>query len=197
MDKTAIVVSLLSFVEISCVPVFLARRDGHLNLRWWLAAAPFFASLGLLVAALAGGIRPETPKSWTMGLGIAGAVVAAMAIALLAGTWGTHRIKLSLWHQDNDAPQSIVTVGPYRLVRHPFYTGFFLAMIGAVLVLPQWSTLAALAYATVALNVTAAREERRLSASEFGREYQEYMQRTGRFLPRLKAPRIAESAPTT
>jgi protein-S-isoprenylcysteine O-methyltransferase Ste14 len=197
MDKTAIVVSLLTFVEISCLPIFLARRDGRLNLRWWLAAAPFFASLGLLVAALAGGIRPETPASWTTGLGIAGAVVAAMAIALLAGTWGTHRIKLSLWHQDNDAPRSIVTVGPYRLVRHPFYTGFFLAMISAVLVLPHWSTVVALAYATVALNVTAAREERRLSASEFGREYEEYMQRTGRFLPRLKARGIPESAPTT
>jgi protein-S-isoprenylcysteine O-methyltransferase Ste14 len=197
MDKTAIVVSLLTFVEISCLPIFLAKRDGRLNLRWWLAAAPFFASLGLLVAALAGGIHPETPKNWTAGLGIAGAVVAAMAIALLAGTWGTHRIKLSLWHQDNDAPRSIVTVGPYRLVRHPFYTGFFLAMISAVLVLPHWSTLVTLAYATVALNVTAAREERRLSASEFGREYQEYMQRTGRFLPRLKARGIAESAPTT
>lgn len=197
MDKTAVVVSLLSFVEMSCLPLFMFRRDGHLNLRWWLTGAPFFVNLGLLVAALAGGIRPETPASWSAGLGIAAAVLAVAAISLMTGTWGTHRIKISLWHQDNDAPRGIVTVGPYRIVRHPFYTSFFLALIGAVLALPHWSTLAMLAYSAVALNATAAREERRLSESEFGPEYRDYLRRTGRFLPRLVVRRrITESAQT-
>jgi len=35
----------------------------------------------------------------------------------------------------------------------------------------------------VALMVTARREERRLSASEFGDEYREYMTKVGRFFP--------------
>lgn len=196
MDTTAVVASLLCFVEISCLPVFfLVKSDGRLNLKWWLTAAPFFLTEGLLIAGLAGGIRPETPESWSTGLGIVASVAAAAAIALMSATWGTHRIKLSLWHQDNDAPRSIVTVGPYRLIRHPFYTGFFLAMISAVLALPHWSTLAAFAYTAVALNVTAAREERRLSTSDFGREYHDYAQSTGRFVPRLKVrQRITEPA---
>jgi protein-S-isoprenylcysteine O-methyltransferase Ste14 len=40
-------------------------------------------------------------------------------------------------------------------------------------------------YGLLALNFTAAREERRLRASEFGQEYLAYMQRTGRFWPKL------------
>lgn len=199
MNTTAVVISLLGFVEISCLPLlFLIKSDGRLNVRWWLTAAPFFVSEGLLIAALAGGIRPETPKGWSTGLGIVASVAAAGGIALLSATWGTHRVKLSLWHQDNDAPHSIVTVGPYRMIRHPFYTGFLLIMISAVLALPHWSTLAAFAYTLMALNVTAVREERRLIASEFGREYQAYARSTGRFLPHLKVRHhIPESAWTT
>lgn len=195
MNTTAVAVSLLGFVEISCLPLFfLVKSDGRLNLRWWLTAAPFFVTEGLLIAALAGGIRPETPKSWSTGLGIVASVAAVAGIALLSAAWGTHRTKLALWHQNNDAPQTIVTAGPYRIIRHPFYTGFLLVMISAVLALPHWSALAVLAYTLVALNVTAVREERRLSSSELGREYRAYAQSTGRFLPHLKVRhRITES----
>lgn len=198
MNTTAVVVSLLGFAEISCLPLFfLVKSDGRLNLRWWLTATPFFISEGLLIAALAGGIRPETPGTWSTGLGIVASVAAVAGIALLSAAWGTHRIKLALWHQNNDAPRTIVTAGPYRMIRHPFYTGFLLVMISAVLALPQWSTLAAFAYTVVALNVTAIREERRLSSSEFGREYQAYARSTGRFLPHLKVRhRITESGST-
>jgi protein-S-isoprenylcysteine O-methyltransferase Ste14 len=196
MDTTAVVACLLGFVEISCLPLFfLVKSDGRLNSRWWLTAAPFFVTEGLLIAGLTGGIRPESPQTWSTGLGIVASVAAAASIALMSATWGTHRIKLALWHQDNDAPQSIVTVGPYRMIRHPFYTSFLLAMTSAALALPHWSTLTAFAYTLVALNVTAAREERRLAAGEFATEYRAYAQSTGRFLPRLRIrDRIPESA---
>jgi len=186
MNTTAVVVSLLGFVEISCLPLFfLVKSDGRLNVRWWLTAGPFFACEGLLIAALAGGIRPETPDGWSTGLGVVASVAAVGGIALMSATWGTHRIKLALWHQNHDAPQSIVTAGPYRMIRHPFYTGFLLVMISAVLALPHWSTLAAFAYTVVALNATAIREEQRLSTGEFGPEYRAYSRGTGRFLPHL------------
>jgi hypothetical protein len=41
------------------------------------------------------------------------------------------------------------------------------------------------------LNATAAREETRLSQSEFHDEYLSYLQRTGRFMPRLVGRRGA------
>jgi len=49
----------------------------------------------------------------------------------------------------------------------------------------HWVTVSALAYAALVLNLTARREERRLSASALGPEYRLYLRRTGRFLPQL------------
>ncbi|HEY2981604.1 MAG TPA: hypothetical protein VGJ22_10515, partial [Anaerolineales bacterium] len=68
---------------------------------------------------------------------------------------------------------------------HPFYTAFLLALLAALLLCPSLGTLATMVYGLLALNFTAAREERRLRASEFGQEYLAYMQRTGRFWPKL------------
>jgi protein-S-isoprenylcysteine O-methyltransferase Ste14 len=189
MDKSAFTVSILSLLAIGALPLWFSRPDGRLNLRWFLTALPFFASASLLVAGVTGALRSQLPQGWATGLDAVGCVASVASLALLFATWGTHRTPLSLWHQENDAPRGIVTVGPYAMIRHPFYASFLLAEIGAVLVLPGWPTLLSLAYALIALTVTAVREERRLSASAFGAEYQAYMRRTGRFVPRPAAPR--------
>ena len=114
-----------------------------------------------------------------------GAPFACISIALIAYTIGTHRVPLALWHQDDDAPRSIVTYGAYRYVRHPFYTAFLLALTGIVVACPHPAMLACLAYAMTILQVTARKEEQKLSRSEFGDEYRSYLTRTGRFFPRL------------
>ena len=106
------------------------------------------------------------------------------SIALITYTIGTHRVPLALWHQDNDAPQSIVTYGAYKHVRHPFYSAFLLALAGAVVGCPHPGTLACLVYAVLMLRHTARKEEHNLSNSEFGEEYRAYVSRTGRFIPR-------------
>jgi protein-S-isoprenylcysteine O-methyltransferase Ste14 len=184
MDKSAFIISLLSIVQIAVLGLWLSQPDGKLNRNWFLTALPFFTCIGLLAAGAAGALHPQVPHGWTAPLDVAGSAVAAGSIGLLFAAWGTHRSRLSLWHQVNDAPESIVTQGPYSAIRHPFYTSFLLGVISVALVLPHWTTLLALCYAVAALNVTAAREERRLSASQFGPEYQAYMLRTGRFVPR-------------
>ena len=83
-----------------------------------------------------------------------------------------------------DAPRQLVTWGAYKYVRHPFYASFLLAYAGACLLYPHPAVLAFCAYSAAVLNLTAAKEERRLAASEFGDEYRAYMARTGRFFPR-------------
>jgi len=110
------------------------------------------------------------------------------SIALIFYTLGTHRIPISLWHQENDAPVHIVTYGAYSRIRHPFYASFILGLLGALIFCPHYGTLYTFLHGLVVLNITAAKEERRLSESEFGAEYQEYIQRTGRFLPRFYSP---------
>jgi protein-S-isoprenylcysteine O-methyltransferase Ste14 len=175
---------LLTFGVIGLLPRVFFRRDGRLGARWWLTALPFFACPVLLLAAFVLDVDPLVSGAWRAWLAVVSVPLSVAAVALVFLTVGTHRAPLALWHQDNDAPAYLVTDGPYRRIRHPFYASFLLAFAAAVAYFPHWGTLLALIYAVVALNLTAAREERRLAASRFGEEYRRYLARTGRFLPR-------------
>jgi protein-S-isoprenylcysteine O-methyltransferase Ste14 len=79
----------------------------------------------------------------------------------------------------------VITSGVYRNVRHPMYTAFFLYGIAQTLLLPNWiagpSCLAAFAIMfMLRVNV-----EERMMLETFGTEYQDYMNRTKRLIPRL------------
>ena len=111
--------------------------------------------------------------------------LSAFSLAFMGYAMGSNRVALSLWHQANDKPQAIVTVGAYRYVRHPFYTSFIICLFAAVIGFPHLITWICCLGGLVALTWTARGEEYRLSRSDFGAEYQEYMKRTGRFFPRL------------
>jgi len=77
----------------------------------------------------------------------------------------------------------LVTGGPYRWVRHPMYTAVMLGMGGIAIRSGSWWSCA-FAAALVALFAVKARwEERHLVAAFPG--YQEYRERTGRFVPRV------------
>ena len=78
----------------------------------------------------------------------------------------------------------LATGGPYALVRHPQYTGFFLALFGEGVV--HWPTVFSLAAfpLVVIAYVLLARKEERQMIEEFGDEYREYQRRVPMFLPR-------------
>jgi protein-S-isoprenylcysteine O-methyltransferase Ste14 len=79
---------------------------------------------------------------------------------------------------------TLVTTGPYRWVRHPFYLAFALAVIANSLVT---ANLFLAVFGTAAFLMIVARtsiEEKKL-IERFGGDYLNYMQRTGRFLPRI------------
>jgi protein-S-isoprenylcysteine O-methyltransferase Ste14 len=61
-----------------------------------------------------------------------------------------------------DRGQSIVTTGPYSIVRHPMYAGAALYMIGTALLLGSWIGLAATPLLIGVLSVRIAIEERTL-----------------------------------
>lgn len=187
ISHALLIVLVCNFVAIGLLPVLFFRRDGTYNLRWMATGAPFFVAPLVLVLGFAGVIKLAAQSYGPVLLVMQdiSVVLCVGSIALIAMTVGTHRVRLALWHQDNDAPSQIVTWGPYKYVRHPFYTSFLLAFIAVVLAFPHPLMLACLLYSLIALSVTARREERRLINSEFGDEYRQYMTASGRFLPRL------------
>lgn len=81
---------------------------------------------------------------------------------------------------------SLVTSGPYRWVRHPFYVAAALAVAGVSLAAASWS-LALAGGLVVALLVFRTAREEELLAARFGDEYRDYARSTGRFFPRWRA----------
>ncbi|HEV8265922.1 MAG TPA: isoprenylcysteine carboxylmethyltransferase family protein [Gemmatimonadales bacterium] len=183
MNPVALSLVMLNFAVFGLLALFFFRRRGGLNARWWVTAAPFFVAPALALAAAAGVLPPVTDR-----LQLAAIPLALASIGLMLAALHAHRVRVALWHQPHDAPEELVTRGPYRWVRHPFYVAYALALAAVVVLYPHPGTGAVLGWGLAALSLTAAREERRLRASRFGAAYAVYQRATGRFWPRLRRP---------
>jgi protein-S-isoprenylcysteine O-methyltransferase Ste14 len=81
-------------------------------------------------------------------------------------------------------PSAVVTRGPYKWVRHPFYTSYLIAWVaGAEATLNPW-LIAGFALMLSAYVIAARREERTLLNGLLSSEYQKYRSHTGMFFPR-------------
>jgi protein-S-isoprenylcysteine O-methyltransferase Ste14 len=78
---------------------------------------------------------------------------------------------------------TLVTSGPYRWVRHPFYDAVALLILAAFLIASNAYFLVT-GIATLALLWIRTRKEEELLLARFGNQYRAYMIRTGRFFPR-------------
>ncbi len=85
-----------------------------------------------------------------------------------------------------DQHTELVTTGLYGLVRHPIYALSILLMVCTLLVAPILP-VALMALIHVSLMLFKARNEERFLVGRHGAAYRRYMQRTGRFIPRLRA----------
>lgn len=82
-----------------------------------------------------------------------------------------------------DRTEPLVVVGPYRLVRHPMYSGIGIMVIGiGILVDHTWALLGAILLCLWFAFVVAPFEERELTAL-FGQAYVDYMRVTPRIIP--------------
>jgi protein-S-isoprenylcysteine O-methyltransferase Ste14 len=80
---------------------------------------------------------------------------------------------------------TLVTSGPYRWVRHPFYGCVALFTTGSAVVAANWFMAVTGALTIWLITVRTRTEEAHLLA-RFGPSYEAYRARTGRFLPRLR-----------
>ena len=78
----------------------------------------------------------------------------------------------------------LVTTGPYRWVRHPFYVCAALVAVAVALVSANAFFLVIGGFVVLLLAVRSRVEEANL-LSRFGEDYRKYMDRTGRFFPRF------------
>lgn len=76
----------------------------------------------------------------------------------------------------------LIRTGPYRLSRHPIYTGFLLAVLGSALAARTYEALLGFMIILVAYVVKMRREEAFL-IREFGQEYEAFRQEVKALIP--------------
>ena len=164
------------------------------------ARAPVWSELWRDAVALAGGIvlfqfsapdgdslllaplwRVAAPAAW----GLVGLTVAGLAFCWWA------RLHLGrLWSGlvGRKAEHRVVDTGPYRLVRHPIYSGMLAALLAMALLKGTAAAVVAFAVVGAGLWLKARLEERFLRAELGAETYDAYSRRTPMLLP--FAPRI-------
>jgi len=78
---------------------------------------------------------------------------------------------------------TVVDEGPYRILRHPGYTGVLFGMTGLGLALQSWVALVLLLLVTTAALAYRTRVEEKFLVAELGDDYVRYMARTKRVIP--------------
>lgn len=191
-DNTArvlIIAGLLTMMPIAAYHRLRARTGEPLDRRqegWFILLTLRPLAAVMMASLLAYLIRPGW-MSWSSlplpaWLRWTGVPIGIAAVCLLFWTLR------SLGHNLTDTvvtrrDAALVTHGPYRWIRHPFYVSMLLAVIATSLIAANWflAIVGVGAFALLALRATT--EERNLVA-RFGRDYEEYTRQTGRFLPR-------------
>jgi protein-S-isoprenylcysteine O-methyltransferase Ste14 len=77
----------------------------------------------------------------------------------------------------------IIESGPYRLMRHPSYTGAIVAFIGLGLSIGNWISFLVFTVPTTIGFLLRIKVEEQALIETFGNEYRSYAQRTKRLLP--------------
>jgi protein-S-isoprenylcysteine O-methyltransferase Ste14 len=83
---------------------------------------------------------------------------------------------------------TLVIHGPYRWVRHPFYDSAALLALAVSLITANWFFFVT-GVVLFCLFIIRTRTEEENLVARFGDSYRAYMERTGRFLPRITANR--------
>jgi protein-S-isoprenylcysteine O-methyltransferase Ste14 len=135
--------------------------------------------LSLVIAFLFASFGIASLPSWAFYLGIslmiAGIMLRQWSIAVL-GRYFSRTVGVQ-------EGQTVVDRGPYRLVRHPAYTGSLLTMVGLGFVLQSWgAVLVLIAFFGVAFGYRIHVEEGVLTTN-LSDEYVAYSKRTKRLIP--------------
>jgi protein-S-isoprenylcysteine O-methyltransferase Ste14 len=121
---------------------------------------------------------PEGRASTAVGYGLlmAGMLFAGWARLFLGGNWSSS-VTLK---QDHTLIQS----GPYRIVRHPIYTGLLVALLGTAIALGELRCFLGVLLAAIAWKIKSMSEET-LMVQEFGDQYTRYREQVKGLVPYL------------
>lgn len=83
----------------------------------------------------------------------------------------------------------MVENGPYRHVRHPMCSSFFIIGGGFFLLSSNWLVGVIYLVPLLVMYLVRVSPEEKMMIDRFGEPYRQYMKRTGRLLPRFRVER--------
>ena len=122
--------------------------------------------------------------TWLRWTGVTLCAVAAGLLTWTLRSLGTNLTDTVVTRQAH----TLVTHGPYRWVRHPFYDSMALLILANSLMAANWFFLLT-GSVVFFLGVVRTRTEEELLLVRFGDAYRTYVKQTGRFVPRSRANR--------
>lgn len=150
--------------------------EGSLGLIWIVILAGVCLAFALARAlpqlAFAPGSRTAPAGIATFAAGIALRWYAILCL----GRFFTVNVAIAEDHR-------LIDTGPYRLLRHPSYTGALLAFCGLGVCLDNWAALGALVIPVLVVFLRRMRIEEDALLAAFGEAYRDYMRRTWRLIP--------------
>ena len=118
--------------------------------------------------------------SWVVWIGAAASAVSVLLLVWMFNSLGkniTDSVTIRNEH-------SLVTSGPYRYIRHPLYVFGALLFLSISLIMGSWFIpLVGIPIYAILIYRTGIEEE--MLTERFGNKYTQYMERTGRFFPRV------------
>ncbi len=142
-----------------------------------LLCVPFFYYLWIRLFTVSGPVATLLKLAGFI-LYVLGLVVVLWARRTLGKNWGistSTQVKLVKEHE-------LVQTGPYACIRHPMYSGWWLCMLGLVLLYPVWAVFLLFVFSLISFANRARREETAL-ATRFGEAWTVYARRTKRLIP--------------
>ena len=159
------------------------REEGYL-----FAIVLRFAGLVLWISVLGYLLSPASLEwaamptpTWLRWFGVVAGVLCSLLMYWTLNSLGKNLTDTVVTRTD----ATLVTHGPYRWIRHPYYMTAALLMASVTLLTANWLIGVSSVLVLALLIVRTPKEEKRL-IEKFGQQYRDYMARTGRFVPRIR-----------
>lgn len=151
----------------------------------WIAGVGFAVALVVGVAAPVLALLDVVEPIAALDTTAAHAVGIALAVSGIAGTLYAQLAMGTSWRigVDHDERTTLVTTGPFALVRNPIFAAMLPTALGLALLVPSWIALAGAAGLLLALELQVRVVEEPYLLSAHGTGYAEYASRVGRFVP--------------
>jgi protein-S-isoprenylcysteine O-methyltransferase Ste14 len=190
--RTILIISSLMVFPVAIYHRVRSQLTGESLDRWQEGRFILFTlrpiGMATMLGLLAYMINPEWMAwsamrlpAWLRWTGIALGAVAATLLVWTLRNLGKNLTDTVVTRREH----TLVTRGPYRWVRHPFYDAVALAVVANALAAANWFLLIGGLLTITLIVLRTGREEERLLA-RFGDSYRVYMERTGRFLPKMQ-----------